>query len=215
MEKKQLSKQIKLVGVMLLVFTSFSWAKPKIYQTSYSPEQCVQGTSGRWTGACSCYDGKKTAGRYCDQPVGGLCDTNSQCQADEFCFYPPKESSGICHKISHYPVLTKGWLLWKKSYLLSGELMNWQSTQSFCEAVGGRNVTRADFGCDSMGVACLDLNLLVSIRAINGLGFFWLDGNEQQNDLAYYADFNDGIVYSFKKSSAAVTQALCVLGKTK
>lgn len=200
---------------MLFALEVVAWANPVIYQTPYNSEQCVQGAPGRWTGACACNDATKLAGRYCDQPVGALCETNEQCQKDEYCFYPPKRTVGVCHQIVHYPAVSKGWLFWKKSYLLSGELMNWHSAQSFCQAMGGRNITRADFNCNSMGVGCLDLDLLLAVRPDNGLGFFWLDENEQKKDLAYYADFNDAIVYSFKKSSAAVTQALCVLEKKK
>lgn len=188
-----------------------SWADPEVYQTPYDSDQCVQGTAGRWTGACACNDAKNTAGRYCDQPVGSLCNTSSGCQTDEFCFYPPKEMSGVCHKISYYPAITKGWFFWKKSYVLSGELMNWPSAQAFCRAIGGRSVTRADFGCKTMGVSCLDFDLLNLLKPAKGLGFFWLDEDENKPSMAYYADFNDGIVYNFKKSSAAVTQALCVV----
>ena len=209
-----MNKKIISLGFLIFLISSL-YAGPVIYQAPYDSDQCSQGTAGRWTGACACYDAAKTAGRYCDQPVGGLCDTNSQCQADEFCFYPPKKIQGVCHKISYYPPLVKGWWFWKKSYVLSGELMNWPSAQSFCNAMDGRIITREDFGCQAMGVSCLDLDLLALLKPAKGIGFFWLDEDENKPDLAYYADFNDGIVYSFKKSSAAVTQALCVFSGEK
>ena len=210
-----MNKKAKFVVLILLVGAFFSWAGAEVYQTPYDSDRCMQGSAGRWTGACACYNAKQTAGRYCDQPVGGPCQNNTQCQKDEFCLYPSKETTGVCHKIVHYPVKTTGWLFWKKSYLLSGELMNWPSAQAFCEAVGGRMMTRADFGCQSMGVSCLDFDLLTLLKPANGLGFFWLDEDTGKPSMAYYADFNDGIVYNFKKSSAAVTQALCVIAGDK
>ena len=210
-----MNKKLKLIIGIVFALISSSHADPVIYQTPYNSDQCAQGTAGRWTGACACYDSTKTAGRYCDEPVGVPCDTNSQCQSDEFCFYPPKELAGVCHKIFHYPAITKGWWLWKKSYILSGELMNWPSAQSFCAALDGRIITRADFKCHSMGASCLNLDLLTLLKPAKGLGFFWLDEDEEKPGMAYYADFNDGIVYNFKKSSAAVTQALCLVGEKR
>lgn len=83
--------KIAFLAIVLFCLAPFAWAEPEIYHTPYNPDQCIQGSSGRGTGACACFDVTKTAGRYCDQPVGEPCDTNAQCKKDEFCLYPPKK----------------------------------------------------------------------------------------------------------------------------
>lgn len=191
----------------------FAGTHELILNTPYNATLCKAGKTDRWTGGCACRDPKAISGRYCDQPVGATCKTNEQCQTNEFCFYPNKETTGVCHPATHYPAVTRGWWLWKKSYVLSGELMNWPSAQSFCSALNGRIISRKDFECEGMGVGCLNTDLVLALRPENGLGFFWLDADEQDPAQAYYADFNDAIVYRYKKTSAAVTQALCVLSE--
>ena len=79
------------------------------------------------------------------------CVTSSDCGSGEYCELDPSQNYscteaptyGTCVSASGTPVTVTG----VGRYQKSGSKMNWWSAQNYCEAIGGRMVTVADFGC--------------------------------------------------------------------
>ena len=80
------------------------------------------------------------------------CVTNSKCDSGEYCELDSTQNHrscteaptyGECVSISDTPKDVAG----VGRYQKSSSTMNWWSAQNYCQAIGGRMVTVADFGC--------------------------------------------------------------------
>ena len=81
------------------------------------------------------------------------CVKNSDCiGSGEYCQLDSRQNGnscteaptyGTCESASGTPVIVTG----VGTYQKSGSTMNWWSAQNYCEAIGGRMATVADFGC--------------------------------------------------------------------
>ena len=80
------------------------------------------------------------------------CVTSSDCGSGKYCKLDPSQNDyscteaptyGTCESTSGTPVTVAG----VGRYQKSGSPMTWWSAQNYCEAIGGRMATVADFGC--------------------------------------------------------------------
>jgi hypothetical protein len=166
---------------------------------------CQDGYAAPWVSACVCNNPIAYTGKYCDTPTTTSCKTNSECSKDAFCL--TLDDSGKCAPVKERGPITIN----KNDFVLSDMLLNYQSAVRFCNALGGgyRQAERADFSCTDIGPLCLDINTVISLQEPLGTkGFFWLDSKD--NDIAYYADINDGTVYETSKQNIKTIQALCI-----
>lgn len=191
-----------------LFCVNVSFAQIHFHSDAYDADLCINGKAGTWNGACACYKPEIYSGRYCSEQKSKNCQNNTDCSSDSYCSFPISSSDGSCFKKAGYPIIQTA----KGEIIFSDSIMNAQSAQSYCTSLGKnwRIITRADFNCQSIGPACLDFNLLTTLKkSLKSLGFFWLE-QRQQSDTYYYADLNDGTVYFTNGKNNTTMQALCV-----
>ena len=93
-------------------------------------------------GEMKCMKPECVTSRDCGIGSGEYCELDSR-QNDHSCTEAP--TYGKCVSTSGTPVTVTG----VGRYQKSGSEMTWWSAQNYCEAIGGRMATVADFGCGS------------------------------------------------------------------
>ena len=155
----------------------------------------------------------------CGIGSGKYCKLDSS--QNKSCWEAP--TYGTCESASGTPVTVAR----VGRYQKSGSEMNWWSAQNYCEAIGGRMVTVADFGCgyDYVGAGkrgycntdettskngTLSANMVAFQGAFDESGSYW---TSDSNDAcyAYGVDLSDGYVNSYYFSTHAY-YALCRVG---
>lgn len=193
----------------VLCFSMNCWAEFWESSLDFDADMCENGHSSRWANACVCDDPNEFSGKYCSEQMIRSCFSNADCPPDAFCLI--RQEKGSC-----FPTQIRNKLETSKAiYVLSDALLSYLNADAFCSSLGKgyRPVSRSDFDCFSEGASCLDRGLFLQIQDLFGmLGFFWLDEKKGMGE-AYYADLNDGTVYSTIKDSITSNQVLCVREK--
>ena len=160
------------------------------------------------------------------------CVKNSDCiGSGEYCQLDSSQNNsscteaptyGTCESASGTPVIVTG----VGRYQKSGSEMNWWSAQNYCEAIGGRMVTVADFGCGYDYVSAgkdgycntdtttsssgtRSTNMVAFQTAFNESGWYWTS-DPRSACRAYVVRLGSGGVdYSIRDGSS---YALCRVG---
>ena len=196
-------KQIIVFGLFLML--SSVGVALTVSQQQFDADFCVNGHGSSWVNACVCSEPTQFTGIYCDNRLGPVCQKNQDCPNNQFCAIFANANKCAPLVVRHTVTDEKG------TFALSDYLLNYDSAIQFCQSLGDgyRLATRADFDCQASGPACLALSRVLLLQeTFTTRGFFWLDEKDEKN--AYYADFNDGTVYSCSKSNIKTTQALCI-----
>lgn len=198
----------KFFYILVVLFMSFE-VKAIIFQNEqFDADFCQNGYAAPWVGACICEESLTYAGRYCDMPTNEVCRQNKECSREHFCLQT--EAKGMCVSIyGRGPLAING-----MEFVLSDMLLNYKSAENFCASLGKkyRQATRKDFMCDDIGPGCLDTEKIIELQKMFGtIGFFWLEAKD--DNIAFYADINDGTVYETSKQNIKTLQALCVKGE--
>ena len=163
------------------------------------------------------------------------CVTNSDCGigSGKYCQLDSRQNNsscteaptyGTCESASGTPVTVTG----VGRYQKSGSEMNWWSAQNYCEAIGGRMATVADFGCgyDYVGTetdgycntdtttsssGTRSANMQAFQRAFDKTDYWASDSCSACT--AYLVDLNDGAVYDRYRTRRSFNYyALCRVG---
>lgn len=167
-------------------------------ETPYTASACEQGNPMAWNNACVCHAG--WTGAHCTHESTQSCSQTNPCKdTKQYC------QDGYCHFPYHYASIPAKNL----NLVVSRSIMTWDEAQDFCKVLKMQPASRKDFGCNGLGIGCLDTHSFQTLQEkLEYRGFIWLD--EEKNQQAYYADLNDLNVYLSQKTSRAVCQALCV-----
>ncbi len=159
--------------------------------------------------------------RDCGIGSGKYCKLDSS-QNNSFCTEAP--TYGTCESASDTPVTVAG----VGRYQKSSSKMNWWSAQNYCQAIGGRMATVADFGCgyDYVGEhktgwcntdettsssGTRSANMVAFQRAFDKSGSYWTSDSYDACG-TYYVDLNDGTVNLSNRSNDGYRSALCRVG---
>ena len=164
------------------------------------------------------------------------CVTNRDCGIDsgEYCQLDSKQNNsscteaptyGTCESASGTPVTVTG----VGTYQKSGSKMNWWSAQNYCEAIGGRMATVADFGCGYDYVSAgetgycntdtttskngtLSANMVAFQKAFDESGSYWTSDSRSACG-SYLVYLGDGLVdHYYRGSDPSASYALCRVG---
>ena len=155
------------------------------------------------------------SGKYCklDFNIGGF---------ERSCTEAP--TYGTCESASDTPVTVTG----VGRYQRSGSPMNWWSAQNYCEAIGGRMATVADFGCgyDYVGEhktgycntdettsknGTRSANMVAFQTAFGKSGSYWTS-DPRSACYAHDVDLSNGIVSHINRDYGSGYSALCRVG---
>ncbi len=203
---------MKISMILFYIYTLICsinvWAEFSI-DHGFNPTLCKNGYASRWAGSCVCDIPNQWGGKYCSDPLLNECQSNLDCPQKSFCVW--YQEKGRCLKNQVRNILD----LPEAIYALSDGLISYQNAGAFCSSLGSnfRPIARKDFHCASQGASCLDKELILAMQGIFGMrGFFWLDAKVGTNE-AYYADLNDGVVYSVAQDNIKSNQVLCIKDK--